>query len=61
MYVLKRISDGKYVAKPGRKHSYTTSLECAQLFQTVYDAERSRCIENEIYVSLNEILQYNER
>lgn len=39
--------DGKYVAMPGSKNSYTAKLERARLFPTREAAERERCVNNE--------------
>lgn len=43
MYVIKRSGDGKYVAKPGSRKSYTTKLEKAQTFVTEQAARASAC------------------
>ena len=43
MYVLIRNKDGKFVARPGSKKSYTSSLQNARQFATREDAERDRC------------------
>lgn len=46
MFVLVR-ADGKYVAKPGNKNSYTAKIGNAQSFPTRAAAEANRCPENE--------------
>lgn len=56
MFVLKRVSDGAYVAIPGAVKSYTHRLEEAQVFGSWQEAERNRCRENEYIVSLNDCL-----
>ena len=43
MYVLIRNEDGKFVARPGDKKSYMSSLQIARQFATREDAERDRC------------------
>jgi len=60
MYVIRRTSDGKFVAIPGSKNSYTTSIRKARVFTTRESAENSRCVENE-YVENLENLLYMER
>jgi len=55
MYVLKR-RDGKYVAKPGSKKSYTTSLEKARKFPSPEAADADRCPENESIVNVMDLL-----
>lgn len=47
--------DGKYVAPPGRQHSYTSKLQHARVFASREAAERDRCPENERIVSLDEV------
>jgi hypothetical protein len=54
MLVLKRTSDGKYVAKPGSKNSYTKYLQHARVFRTREEAERDRCPENERIVEVQD-------
>lgn len=53
MYVIKK--GNLYVAKPGSKKSYTTSVERAQVFKTLEDAQKNKC-GNESIVSLYPIL-----
>lgn len=43
IWVLRRIEDGQYVARPGSKHSYTKRLSNAQTFWTRSDAEANAC------------------
>lgn len=56
MYVIKK-TNGTYVAKPGRKDSYTRDLVNAQVFKTKEAADNSRCIGNEVVVSVESILK----
>jgi len=57
MYVLERTDQGGgYVAKPGRKHSYTHELQHAQTFYTKEEAEKNSCVKNEIVVDLDDIV-----
>jgi hypothetical protein len=55
-YVLVRMEDGLYVARPGMERSYTTDLVEALKFTSVKDAERNRCVESERVESLYDIL-----
>ena len=57
MYVVIRITDGKYVAKPGQPHSYTRRLENADLFRDLETAIQGSCPENERPVNLDSILR----
>lgn len=43
MFVLKRFSDGWYVAAPGSGVSYTNKLQNARTWLTRTDAERECC------------------
>ena len=43
MYVLIRNEDGKFVARPASKKSYTSSLQRARQFATREEAEGHRC------------------
>ena len=52
MFALKRTTDGKYVAKPGSKDSYTKYLQHARIFRTKEEAERDRCPGNERIVEV---------
>ncbi len=55
-YILKRIDQGGgYVAKQGRKNSYTDNLVAARKFRARKDAEKERC-GNEIVEDLNRTL-----
>jgi hypothetical protein len=53
-YIIKRMGDQKYVAKPGSLHSYTNRLEDARIFS---DAEvwREKC-GNEVAIPLDKVL-----
>lgn len=53
MWVLKRTSDGKYVAKTGLPYAYTTSLRTAEKFETKEAAVANSCIENERPVQID--------
>ena len=55
MYVIAK-SSNVFVAKSGRKGSYTNSLEHARKFKTEEDAEKERCIENEYIIPLESLL-----
>jgi hypothetical protein len=55
MYVLKRDSDGFYVATPGSVHSYTSKLEHARTFTTREEAQQDAC-GNEHAVPVEELL-----
>jgi hypothetical protein len=48
MYIIKRMPDGAYVARPGSPSSYTKQLQTARTFPTREAAERDRCPGNEI-------------
>lgn len=56
MYVLIRNEDGKYVAPPGREHSYTSKLEKARIFPTKDAAEADKC-GNERAVPVSSLLE----
>jgi len=57
MYVLKRLSDGKYVAKSGSQRSYTNDRNKAAEYCTVDEARRHACIDSEgIYQSTRDEL-----
>ncbi len=53
MFVIKRL-DGKFVAAPGQKHSYTSSLQKAQRFHSRALAIENLCPENERVIPLEE-------
>jgi hypothetical protein len=55
MFLLKRIKDGLFVAKAGRRSSYTLDITNVKIFPTREAAERERCVENEIIVPLEEL------
>jgi len=46
-WVLRRKSDGKFVAKAGRAHSYTRFLSVAETFKTREEAVANSCPKNE--------------
>jgi hypothetical protein len=58
-YVLQRMRDGAYVARPGSASSYTSWVERARIFPTREAAEREACVENERVVSVDEIFRGN--
>ena len=43
LYVIKNLDNGKYVARTGLNHSYTTKLSEIQLFSNNEAARRERC------------------
>lgn len=45
MFAIKRVSDGRYVARPGSIHSYTRSAAQARFYSTREAAEADRCPE----------------
>ena len=56
MYLLRRTDQrGGYVAKPGLK-SYTNDIKEMRKFDTREEAERERCVDNEIIVPIEEAL-----
>jgi len=57
MFLLKRISDGRFVAKRGRANSYTFDITHVRIFATRGAAERDRCVENEIIVPLEDLMK----
>lgn len=58
MYLLKRTDQGGgYVSKPGLKEAYTTNLDKVRIFTSKEDAERNRCIENEIIIPLSDLAE----
>lgn len=48
-FVLKRNSDGKYVAKSGMLHSYTRDLAQARRFQSRAAASASACGNEQVF------------
>jgi len=52
MYLLKRVEDGRFVAKSGREASYTRDIEHVRIYPTREAAEADRCVENEIIVPM---------
>lgn len=57
MWVLKRIEDGKYVAKPEitamSGSSYTTSLRNAKKYGSKEEAVSDSCVENEAAIQID--------
>jgi hypothetical protein len=43
LYVIKNLDNGKYVARTGFKHSYTTKLSKIRFFINNEAAQRERC------------------
>lgn len=56
MFIIRNNDNGKYASQPGSEHSYTRSLEQAQVFRTRVEAERHKC-ENETILPLESLLQ----
>jgi hypothetical protein len=57
IFVVKRVPDGAYVAdmgKSGTGGSYTSRLQKAKTFGSKEEAEKDRCVGNEIVVSVEE-------
>lgn len=52
-FIIRR-EDGKYVARPGSEHSYTSKLEDARVFRTREEADRD-CCGNEQVVPIEEL------
>lgn len=55
MYVIRRKGDGKFVARPGSKHSYTQFLQCAQTFSS-WEFAKSRSCGNEYVMSVEDCI-----
>lgn len=57
MYIIKRIDEdgGGYVARTDSRQSYTQNIDLVRIFKTKKEAERNRCVENEVVVPLDEI------
>jgi hypothetical protein len=54
-YVIKRTDQGGgYVAPPGSAKSYTRNLAKARKFTTREEADKNRCVENEVVRSVEE-------
>lgn len=56
MFVIRRMEDGKFVARPGMQESYTWFLQKAQVFKTREQAQACACDGNERVVDLDDIL-----
>jgi hypothetical protein len=52
---LKRVEDGRYVARPGSEHSYTNRLERAKIFPSWERAYDAKC-DNERVVPLDSLI-----
>lgn len=52
-YVLKNTDTGRYVAPPGRSHSYTQSLRSARKFRGIDHAVANAC-GNEVAIPLDQ-------
>jgi hypothetical protein len=50
------ITINKYVSKKGHKYSYTTSLKNARTFETVEQAKKELCPENEHVCVVSDII-----
>jgi len=56
-YIIKRIDqDGGYIAKPGCKKSYTFNVKHMRKFATREQAQKELCVENEVVVSVAEVM-----
>lgn len=55
-FIIQRNEDGKYVALPGRKHSYTNRLQEARVFHSMSEAKREKC-GNETILPLRQAFQ----
>lgn len=56
-YVIVRASDRLFVAKPGRKSSYTNALQNAKIYKSQEEAEADRCPGNEYVLSVDSLLE----
>lgn len=56
MFVIRR-DDGLYVAKTGSDYVYTKRLENAKVFSTREEADKNRCIDNEMVVDVHDLLR----
>lgn len=54
MFLIKNTLNGRYVAKSGHRHSYTTSLKHARKFSTREEAWGHLCVMNETIVTVEE-------
>ena len=53
--ILKNMSSGEYVSRPGSYNSYTAKLENAQIYSSREEAKRHRC-DNEVIINVSDIL-----
>lgn len=59
MFLLKRTDqDRGYVAPAGSDKAYTKNIFSARVFPTREEAERHRCVENEIIVDAGTLWEY---
>lgn len=57
MFVIKKVGTNLYVAKVRfSRSSYTAYLTVARKFSTKEEAERNRCVDNEVIVDLERLL-----
>ena len=56
MYLLKKSGTNLFVSKPGRAKSYTNSIKHAKKFETRKEAISYSCIENELPVEVNSLI-----
>jgi hypothetical protein len=57
LYVIRRTDrGGGWVTLPGSPGSYTHKLQDAKVWHSREEAERERCIDNEVAESLEEVL-----
>ena len=46
-YAIKQTSTGKWVARPGSRHSFTNDISEAAQFDTAKEAQSEACLEGE--------------
>ena len=57
-YVIQRVTGrGGFVRPPGSERSYTQNLAHARRYATYNEADRDRCVENEVVVAVEALLQ----
>ena len=50
-FLIKRTDQGGgYVARPGQFSSYTKDIKAARIFKTKEEAEKERCVGNEVII-----------
>lgn len=52
-FLLMRTTDRKFVTMPGSEHSYSAAIEDARVYSTREEAEKDRCVENEVICKLH--------